>query len=528
MGLARLGEARGALRGGVWSSICAARTVPSPSRSLPLVCAAAALCLPWTAACTPVAHRGEAPPWFLLPLPIEPALDAEGKLLRPTVPLTDGEAATAPAAVPGDAAIPVPLPLALRATAYAHPRLQAALEAVVQARADHITARLLPNPSLSASITLLPLPGQSFNAATRQGGPPQLDLGLAQLVDGWLFGKRDLAATAGAIEVDAALATYADAARQMLVGTAVAFHEALLAEAMVELVGQFTAQLAAMERLTAQRVALGGTGRIELDRVQLEAAAVRRELVRIQGDRDQALARFRWCLGRAEGAERARPSGSLEAVPAVTVPEFEALLALAEQHRPDLAARQRGVQRAEATSRLERRLAWPAFGVLGGYTRQYQRRAIGFPDVSSYGLGLDVTLPLFDRNQGNILKADSALRAATLELEAAALELRTEIATAVAALRTAQQIECAIGDAELQLAQRLRDSVELAYRSGGRSLIEVLDASAAYRDLRRDHLVAHAELWLALHRLDAAVGTTAWRETNLESATPPPAADHVR
>lgn len=477
-------------------------------------CRSAVLLSALLACCTPVPYAGAEPPWFLMPLPAEPAVDAEGRLQRQPFALDSGEAES------DSKTAKVPLSLALQATAYAHPRMQAALELVAQARADHITARLLPNPSFSAAISLLPLPGKSFNEATRQGGPPQLDLGIGMMLDELVFGKRELGASVAALEVDAVLAEYAEVARNLLLETTIAFHEALLAGAMMGLAKQFVEQLTAMEELTAQRVALGGVARNGLDRMRLELAAQRRELLRAEAAHEAALARFRLALGRAEGAERAVPVGELEAVPEFELPGLVALMQLAAEHRPDLAEARRDVLRTKAAVRREQRMAWPQFGVLGGYTRQFQRRAIGFPDASSFGGGLDLTLPMFDRNQGNIARALSEARAAELVTESIELELRAEVAQAMAALRLARQLEQAIGEAELGIAVRLRESAEMAYRSGGQSLLEVLDAGAAYRELRRDHLVAHAELWLALHRLDAAVGTTSWRAVLTKNQSP--------
>ena len=40
-----------------------------------------------------------------------------------------------------------------------------------------------------------------------------------------------------------------------------------------------------------------------------------------------------------------------------------------------------------------------------GYTRQYQEKTIGFPDASSWDVSVVMTLPIFDRNQGNVRKA---------------------------------------------------------------------------------------------------------------------------
>lgn len=452
------------------------------------------------AACTPAPYRGEAPP-MLQPLPLQPDLDAEGALRPAPVVL-----ATTPDAG-AEAPIAVPLAQALRVTALAHPRIRAALEQVMQARGDHTTASLLPNPSFSGSLTLLPLPGQSFNATTRQGGPPQLDLGLGVLIDGWLFGKRDLAQRVAAFEVDVALAEYADRARVLLQETVVAFHDALLARELLQLARADRDQWQRVEQVTNQRVELGGAGRHELDRVRAELGAATRRALRAEADHGNALSRFRALLGGVPGAERAVPEGSLSALPTGEPPPLAEVLALAEQQRPDLEVARRRVRRAQAAVLFERRMAWPVLGVAGGYTRQYQRRAIGFPDVSAIGGGFDLSLPLFDRNQGNILFAESQLREAELLLQAARVELRAEVEQALRGYRTAMAVERTVREQELEPATRQRDVVEAAYRLGERSVLEVLDAQGALRNALREHWSARAELLGTLYRLDTVVGT---------------------
>ena len=55
-------------------------------------------------------------------------------------------------------------------------------------------------------------------------------------------------------------------------------------------------------------------------------------------------------------------------------------------------------------------------------------------------------------------------------------------------------------------AQRVRDTVEFAYRRGGVSLLDFLDAQRTYRETSLEHLRALGAYWGALYQLEAAVG----------------------
>jgi len=58
----------------------------------------------------------------------------------------------------------------------------------------------------------------------------------------------------------------------------------------------------------------------------------------------------------------------------------------------------------------------------------------------------------------------------------------------------------------LPKAQRARDTVEFAYRRGGMSLLDFLDAQRTYRETSLEHLRALGGYWTALYQLETAVG----------------------
>ena len=61
-------------------------------------------------------------------------------------------------------------------------------------------------------------------------------------------------------------------------------------------------------------------------------------------------------------------------------------------------------------------------------------------------------------------------------------------------------------DTYLPKAQQARTTVEFAYRRGGASLLDFLDAQRTYRETALEHLRAMGNFWAALYQLEAAVG----------------------
>jgi cobalt-zinc-cadmium efflux system outer membrane protein len=453
-------------------------------------------------ACTPEAYRGAPPPFFLQALPMEPRLGSDGELDRSRL-----ELAGAVGAADTTGPIAVTVDQAMRVSVATHPRVRSMLETVVQARADHITASLLPNPSIGASYTLAPFPGQRFNATSRQGGPPQLDLGLGVLLDALLFGKRSAAIQAAELEVDVVLAQYADVGRRLLLGAIDSYYATLQARRLLALDRQEHEQLQRLAGILQRQVELGGATRIELDRTDTAVALAHRRVAQSAADFDNSMTTFRTYLAGVEGGDRAEPVDEAIPAPPGAVPALAQAKELAEQNRPDLVAARRELARARALVVREQANAWPWLKLSPGFTRQYQSKAIGFPDASSWGLGLDASLPLFDRNQGNIAFAESLLRQAELGLEALRIDVFAEVERAVRDHLAARAAAAIVDDNAVSAAERARQGVEAAHALGGRTLLEVLDARAACREVYREQIRAHAELLRTGHRLDAVVGT---------------------
>lgn len=383
------------------------------------------------------------------------------------------------------------------------PRISAALENIRQAEADLTTAGLIPNPDVSAGGSLMPL-DRRFTV-DRQGGPPQFDVGIAMPIDWFLFGKRAAAITSGAYGVDAAAADFANTLRLRIAATIATFYDVLEAQAMLELAQENQKNLAAMEKIILNRVALGGIGTIEADRIKLSLFASRRELHTQELSLAAALNRLRALLGIADDAAIS-VDGTLDVAKPQKPISIEEAFKWAEENRPDLTALRRQLDKTSANIALEERKAYPQITPKIGYTRQFQQQAIGFPDASSWGAGVDVIVPIFDRNQGNIAKAKSVHSQTQHNLQAQLVDMRAEIDQAVKTFSSAYQFVAYDDPGQLEAAKNVRDKINQAYELGGKTLIEVLDAQRAYLETYKVHISGRSGYWHALYQLDAAIG----------------------
>ena len=404
---------------------------------------------------------------------------------------------------------PSPLPIsgitldqAIAESLRADPKLRAGWEAIRQAHADLITSGLPPNPTLTVNAVFLPF--RPFTPA-RPGGPPELDYIAGFPVDWFLFGKQAAAVADAQLNIDVSAADYADLVRQRVAGTVAAFYDVLEAQAMLNLASEDLASLKRVEGITRQRANLGGVGTIEVDRMRLSVLDSQRDVRNREATLLTAKARLRASLGKEHGDPAFDVAGSLDVPNPAALLRIEEAVALADENRPDIISLRRQIDRARSGVCVETTKAYPAITPSAGLTRQYQTD-IGVPDASSCSLSVNVVVPLFDRNQGNISKSKSALVQSVFNLQSQLVQLRADVEQAGAEFAAARADVTSIGPEQLQAAKSVRDRTEGAYKAGGKTLLEVIDAERAYRDTHRSYIMGQSAYWHSLERLNAALG----------------------
>jgi cobalt-zinc-cadmium efflux system outer membrane protein len=387
-------------------------------------------------------------------------------------------------------------------------RVLAEAQKVRMAEADLTTSSLVPNPSLFADCQLIPL---QHTDVLNQLGPPQWDALVAFPVDWLLFGKRLAATRAARLGVEVKGADFANVLRTQLALAVDAFYEVLAHEAYFKLAEKNLDELTELEKLTEELAKAKKVGDVEVDRIKLAV----HEAVLERHDRELALevakARLRPLLGRTAADPGYEVEGVLAVTAVVPPPKLEEALALAEAHRPDLLSGRKAIDQATAVVELERRRAKPVVAVQPGWTYQDQRHESIFRNGSLFDIGISTTLPLTDRNQGNIRKAQAAAQERRFSYQGDRAEALAEVETRVASYADAVEHLTKFNTPEtLKAAYDLRKNVESAYRAGSRKLIELLDAQKAYQ-ARLAHVIEFESFyWRQLNGLNAAVGLKAY------------------
>jgi len=172
------------------------------------------------------------------------------------------------------------------------------------------------------------------------------------------------------------------------------------------------------------------------------------------------------------------------------------LVADAIVRRPDVIAAQREVLRADTETRLQRALRTPNLTIGGGYRREFGTDAVV--------VGATVPLPLFNRNQGGVLRAEAERRQAASRARTTELAVRLDVQQAANAVDVNRERVQYIEREYLTTARESRDIVLASYKVGAADLIDFLDAQRAFRDTLRTYNRALYEQRVSLFELAAA------------------------
>lgn len=195
--------------------------------------------------------------------------------------------------------------------------------------------------------------------------------------------------------------------------------------------------------------------------------------------------------------------GDLAAVGGEMASDVGRLEQVALETRPDLRALQLTQAWSIAGLRLQEALGKIDYSVGAEYRRQQ-----GLAGRSnSLGFFVSAPLPVFNRNQGEIARAGAEGEQAVHQLSARRAQIVADVRAAYHEYETNRDLVDGIERDLLKPATSARDISAYAYRTGGTSLLELLDAQRAFNDTMQSYLDARASLRRAVSRLNAAVGT---------------------
>ena len=375
---------------------------------------------------------------------------------------------------------------ALRLASETNPNVRAKEFELKAVGAGEITAGLRPNPTANFLA-------EQFGGAS-SASQTQYTINIGQPIE--LGGKRQRRIDSATAQTKVTAHELADLRRQIDFQVKKTFTDILVAKDALALSEQNLSALDELEKIQRLRAEKGDLSGLELLRIQVQRFAFERDTA----DARQALRAAKIGLRSLIGADKVTDdfdaAGSLE-LRQSSYTQSE-LYRRALDTRPDIRAAEAARNKAKADINLAKANAW------WDVTPQVEYQRIG-PD-NTIGFGFGLPLRIFDRNQGEIARTRAdALRVDAVR-DAVAIRALSEVDTALAAVDTERGKVEVLRDTYLPKAKQARETVEFAYRRGGVSLLDYLDAQRTYRETALQYLQALGNYQTAIYLLEAAVG----------------------
>jgi cobalt-zinc-cadmium efflux system outer membrane protein len=384
------------------------------------------------------------------------------------------------------------LPQAQALALMQNPDLAAFAWEVRAGEARTLQAGLPPNPEMGVEVENVAGSGdfQGVDGA-------EVTVGLSQVIE--LAGKRRKRTHVAALERDLAAWDYETARLDVLTQVAQAFADVLRVQERLAVDADLVRLAEQIYRIVAERVKAGKVSPLEATRARVALATSRIARQRVQRELTAAKER----LAATWGGTRAtfeRVTGDLETLNPIP---SAAVVAQRIVQNPDIARWATAMARRQAAVTLAEANRTPD-PTLGAGVRYFNN--VDEADAHALLLAVSVPLPVFDRNQGNILEARYQLARTEVERRAAAVRVQTALAETHAALSEAFSEASTLRDEVLPGAQQAFDAAREGYRQGKFQFLEVLDAQRTLFEARGQYVEALSIYHKAVAALERLIG----------------------
>ena len=370
-----------------------------------------------------------------------------------------------------------------------------------------VTAGLRPNPVLTLS-GMFPTSEVFDNAVSPREQIAHVDLPIER------GGKREYRVEVAQAARSVAELQLLNTVRQLVLDVQSACVDLVAAKQSLALARESLDAFNSLVQINTDRVRTGDLAPVELSRSRLAALQFQNDVRQQQAKLAVAQGRLRTLLGRVDGGpidiagELRRDAAQIDR---------EAIQRVAIAQRPDLEALRRDQARSTADVRLQEAQGKVDFTFSGEIHHQFQP----VPEPSGargllYGAFFSSPLPFFNRNQGEIARAQVEQKQATARIAAFEAQVRTEVDAAYEAYAASREVVSTIEAQMLTRARDVRTTTEYSYRRGEASFVEFLDAVRAFNDTMQSYNAARADYARSLYTLDASAGGAAVSATRSE------------
>jgi outer membrane protein, heavy metal efflux system len=377
------------------------------------------------------------------------------------------------------------------------------------AELDKVAAGIYPNPILSYNIGNLPVgAGNPYNVANGAPASPPFfsqtvqTVSIAEIIDIW--SKRGARLRAADRGLEHRRLEVGDAIREITAAVRSAFADVERELGEKQLAYDMRDRYAETVRLSKARFSAGEISESEFRKIELEGLKYQTDVIGAETEYDLARQKLAALLGLGPN-EELPDSFADDSGPDVILPT-NALVARALATRPDLRATERARALAEATLGSARRDALPDIALSANYT--HSEFTVSGDNPNTFGFGVSLPLPIFDRNQANVGRAELDIRRAANDTARLEIEVRREVADAARRLERSRTLLAVFeGGGMLDRAENSLKVAERSYKAGAISLLELLEAQRTFLETRAQYLRAQYDHRQARIDLRRAVGS---------------------
>ena len=168
--------------------------------------------------------------------------------------------------------------------------------------------------------------------------------------------------------------------------------------------------------------------------------------------------------------------------------------------RPDQKIARSTVNASRANLKLQKSMAFPEFSVKGNYDR------VGNFINDYFAIGVSLSVPIFNRNQGNIKAARFSIQQAGVQQEYAANRADMELFTAYTSLEKATQLYQSTNMDLERNFEKLITGVNESFTRKNISLLEFIDYYDSYKETCIQLYEIKKNVFLAMENLNTVVG----------------------
>jgi cobalt-zinc-cadmium efflux system outer membrane protein len=379
-----------------------------------------------------------------------------------------------------------------------NPTLKAAQLSIDESKAAEITAYLRPNPDL----TLL-----------MDGTQLAPSLGVYRPLSGTDYSpsvsylherehKRELRLEGAKKSTDIAISSYQDQERGLVFNLRNAFVQVLQAKAFLD---NAKLNLTYWDReleVSGTRLRAGDIAQVDMNRLVLQR-------VQFESDFETAMVNLRTAkiqllmlLNDRTPIEQFDVTGPYEF--SENLMPLEQFHGLALSSRPDLKVAIQNVELAKNAHQLavSNGSTDPTYSVW--YTKN---PSFSNPfDNQTIGFSISIPLRIFDRNQGEKERTEIDIRRNQRLQDAASAQVFSDVDSAYVTILSTVNLLRPYKETYLKLAGDVRDTMALAYKNGGASFLDYLDAEKAFRDTKLAYLNLIGSYLTATAQMNQAVG----------------------